>query len=236
MILETLPVGRLQANCYAVGDETTREVIVIDPGDDAAFLLERFEQLNLRVTTVMATHGHLDHTGGVAGLLAGLEAHIESAVDQAASADTNWRMHALDYPSIAMQTASAPSWMGHEVTAPREPDVMLEDGDILQVGAHRFEVRHTPGHTPGSVCLYGEGLVFTGDVLFQGSIGRHDFPGSDGPTLMRSIRDQLLTLPDETRVLPGHGPATSIAAEREFNPFIRNPAMTLGFDFSFDED
>jgi hydroxyacylglutathione hydrolase len=227
MILETFPVGRLQANCYAVGDESTREVIVIDPGDDAALLLEEFARRELRVTTVVATHGHLDHTGGVEELLTGLEA---------AGAHPRWAMHADDYAMIGAQVSSAPMWMGREVQAPREPDDRLEHGAILEAGAHRFEVRHSPGHTPGSVCLAGEGMVFTGDVLFQGSIGRHDFPGSDGPTLMRSIRDRLLTLPDETTVLPGHGPATTIDAERQFNPFIRNPAMTLGFEFDFDED
>ena len=227
MILETFPVGRLQANCHAVGDETTRQVIVIDPGDDAAVLLEEFSRRDLRVTTVIATHGHLDHTGGVEELLAGLDAGGEAP---------RWAMHTDDYAMIGAQVASAPMWMGHDVEPPREPSDSLEHGTVLEVGEHRFEVRHTPGHTPGSICLVGEGVVFTGDVLFQGSIGRHDFPGSDGPTLMRSIRDQLLTLPDETTVLPGHGPATTIGAEREFNPFIRNPGMTLGFEFDFDED
>ena len=228
MILETFPVGRLQANCYVIGDEATREVIVIDPGDDADFLLQQLDRLELQVVTVIATHGHLDHTGAVTELLAGLEGSGGGA--------TRWMMHALDFPSIAQQAASAPLWMGREVEPPRAPDAMVEHGATLEAGAHRLEVRHTPGHTPGSVCLAGEGLVFTGDVLFQGSIGRHDFPGSDGPTLMRSIRDQLLTLPDDTTVLPGHGPTTTIGAEREFNPFLRNPRMTLGFDFDFDED
>ncbi len=227
MILETFPVGRLQANCYVVGDETSNEVIVIDPGDDAAFLLEQCAERQLRVSTVIATHGHLDHTGGVAELVAGL---------RDAGQTPRWTMHADDFAMIAPQLASAPMWMGREVAAPPELVAPLEHADILKAGSHRFEVRHAPGHTPGSVCIAGEGLVFTGDVLFQGSIGRHDFPGSDGPTLMRSIRDQLLTLPDETTVLPGHGPATTVGAEREFNPFIRNPAMTLGFEFSFDED
>jgi hydroxyacylglutathione hydrolase len=227
MILETFPVGRLQANCYAVGDEATRQVIVIDPGDDAALLLEEFSRRELRVTTVVATHGHLDHTGGVEELLAGLEAGGEAP---------RWAMHPDDYAMIGAQVASAPMWMGREVEPPREPSDRLEHGMVLEAGEHRLEVRHAPGHTPGSICLAGEGVVFTGDVLFQGSIGRHDFPGSDGPTLMRSIRDQLLTLPDETTVLPGHGPATTIGAEREFNPFIRNPGMTLGFEFDFDED
>ena len=217
MILEAFAVGRLQANCYVVGDERTREVIVIDPGDEAPALLAECARRDYRVGTVLLTHHHLDHSGATHELLAALPA-------------ARFLMHApLDYPALAAQAASAATWYGHAVTPPRPPDRTVVDGDRVDAGAHAFMVRHTPGHTPGSVCLAGEGVVFTGDVLFRRSIGRFDFPGSDGRALLRSIRDRLLVLPDETVVYPGHGPATTIGEERRANPFLVRPHATLGF-------
>lgn len=217
MLLQGFVVGQLQANCFVVGDEQTREVMVIDPGDQAAALVEQCTQRDFRVSTVIATHHHLDHTGGIHHLLTALP-------------DARFFMHALDYPAIAESAPTAAAWYGHPVTPPRAPDRLLEDGEEFAIGGHTFRALHCPGHTPGSVCIAGEGVVFTGDVLFQGSIGRFDFPGSDGRALIRSIREQLLTLPDETVVYPGHGPATTIGEERAYNPFLVNPAVTLGFD------
>lgn len=217
MMLQTIPVGRLQANCYVVGDDDTGEVLVIDPGDQAAALAQHLRGESVVVRYVFVTHAHLDHSGGAHELLE-------------AFPDARFVMHPLDHPSIALQAPSAASWYGHAVTPPRAPDVPAEHGGTLEVGRHRFTLLHTPGHTPGSVCLAGEGGVFTGDVLFQGSIGRHDFPGSSGPDLLRSIKHHLLTLPPETRVYPGHGPATTIEDERRHNPFLVNPRATLGFD------
>lgn len=217
MILQTIPVGRLQANCYVVGDEDTREVVVIDPGDQAAALAQHLRGESLVVRYVLVTHAHLDHSGGTHDLLE-------------AFPDALFVMHPLDHPSIALQAPSAISWYGHAVTPPRAPDVPAQHGGSLEVGRHRFTLLHAPGHTPGSVCLAGAGCVFTGDVLFQGSIGRHDFPSSSGPDLLRSIKHQLMTLPPETRVYPGHGPATTIEDERRYNPFLVNPRATLGFD------
>ncbi|MBM3139592.1 MAG: MBL fold metallo-hydrolase [Chloroflexi bacterium] len=217
MILEGFVVGRIQANCFAVGDERTREVLVIDPGDQVVALLAEFHRRDFRVVAVTATHHHLDHTGGLHELLKALP-------------EAEFLMHPLDYPQIAAGAPSAPAWYGRPVTPPRAPDRLLEHGEVVQVGAHAFRALHCPGHTPGSLCFAGEGAVFTGDVLFQGSIGRFDFPGSDGRALIRSIRQHLLTLPDETVVYPGHGPATTIGDERRMNPFLAHTRATLGFD------
>jgi hydroxyacylglutathione hydrolase len=217
VILQGFVVGQLQANCFVVGDETTREVAVIDPGDQAAALLEQFRERDYRVTTVLATHHHLDHSGGLHELLEGLPG-------------ARFLMHAVDYPLIAASAPSAPMWYGHAVTPPRAPDRFVEHGDTFAIGGHEARVLHCPGHTPGSICIATDGAVFTGDVLFQGSIGRFDFPGSDGRALIRSIREHLLTLPDDTVVYPGHGPATTIGEERAYNPFLVNTRATLGFD------
>lgn len=215
MILLAFAVGRLQANCYIAGDEGTREVLVVDPGDEAPRILDELCARDLRPTAVVATHHHLDHSGGVHDLLAG-------------APGARFLMHRLDYPQIAASAPSAPFWYGHEVTPPQEPDAFLEDDDVIEVGRHRFRALHCPGHTPGSVCLYseeggveGEGLVFTGDVLFAGSIGRSDFPGGNHATLIASIKQRLLTLPDQTMVLPGHLGGSTIGRERRFNPFLQ---------------
>lgn len=217
MILERFVVGRLQANCYVVGDDATREVLVVDPGDNADQLVGALREREYRVACVFVTHTHLDHSGGAGDLL--------EAIPDAAFA-----MHPVDYDAIAPQLDSAASWYGHEVTMPRPPDRLLAHGDVIEVGRHRFTALHTPGHTPGSMCLAGEGVVFTGDVLFAGSIGRFDFPGSDGRALIRGIREHLLTLPPDTLVLPGHGPETSIAREASQNPFLTRTQATLGFE------
>jgi hydroxyacylglutathione hydrolase len=222
MILQAFVVGRLQANCYVIGDEDSREVIVVDPGDQGEALVREFEQREYRAVTVLATHHHLDHTGGVHEVLE-------------ACPDARFAIHRKDYPWIAETAPTAPSWYGHEITVPRLPDVELDDGEVLEAGRHRFTVLHTPGHTPGSLCLFGDGpdgetVVFTGDTLFRGSIGRHDFPGSDGQALLASIKRRLLTLPEETIVYPGHGDPSRIGTERDENPFLLNPRATLGFD------
>ena len=211
MILLAFPVGRLQANCYVVGDETTREVLVVDPGDEAARILRELARLELRPVGVLVTHHHLDHSGGAHDFLTG-------------APEARFYMHRLDYPRIAEAAGGAGTWYGHAVEPPPEPDRFLEDGDAIEVGRHRFTALHCPGHTPGSLCLYNaedEGLVFTGDVLFAGSIGRSDFPGGNFEELIESIRTKLLTLPDSTLVLPGHLGGSTIERKRRFNPFLR---------------
>ena len=217
MILERLIVGRLQANCYLVGDEETREVIVVDPGDNALQIAEALRERAYGPVAVFVTHSHLDHSGGVHELLE-------------AFPTAQFAMDPVDYEGMVMQAPTASSWYGHDVTIPRPPDRPLTHGDLLEAGQHRFTALQTPGHTPGSICLAGEGIVLTGDVLFQGSIGRFDFPGSDGPSLIRSIRQHLLTLPEETVVLPGHGAQTTVEVEARQNPFLAATRQMLGWD------
>jgi hydroxyacylglutathione hydrolase len=217
MILDRFVVGRLQANCYVVGDEETREVMVVDPGDQGPALVAQIRERDYRPVAIFVTHAHLDHSGASHEML---EAFPEAAF---------W-MHEADYLAIEPQSARADTWYGHPITVPRRPDRMLEHGDALPVGSHSFTALHTPGHTVGSICVAGEGVVFTGDVLFQGSIGRYNFPGGDGPTLIRSIRQHLLALPDETVVLPGHGPQSTVGTERAQNPFLTATRQVLGFD------
>ena len=198
-------------------------MLVIDPGDNAPELLEALRERDLRIVGVIATHSHLDHTGGIHELL-------EAALD------AGFAMHADDYPAIAAQAGSARMWYGHDVTPPREPDRYLEHGGSIAVGAHTLTALHCPGHTPGSLCLYAEqgpdgaGIVLTGDVLFAGSVGRTDFPGGDTRALITSIRAHLLALPDDTAVLPGHNEESTIGEERRSNPFLVDPRATLGVD------
>lgn len=217
MILERFVVGRLQANCYVVGDEDTREVIIVDPGDNGEAIVREVRSRNYRPVAVFVTHAHLDHSGAAHEVLEGFP-------------DAEFWMHQDDYDAIDPQKANASSWYGHPITVPRQPDRPLQHGEILHAGSLEFTALHTPGHTVGSICLAGPGLVFTGDVLFQGSIGRSDFPGGDAQTLIRSIRDHLLTLPDDTMVLPGHNADTTIGTERTQNPFLTRTRALLGFD------
>lgn len=217
MILERFVVGRLQANCYVVGDEDTREVIIVDPGDRGEAIVREVRERDYRPVGVFVTHAHLDHSGATHEVLEGFP-------------DAEFWMHQDDYEAIDPQKATASSWYGHPITVPRQPNRPLVHGDLVRAGSLEFTALHTPGHTRGSICLAGAGVVFTGDVLFQGSIGRSDFPGGDGPTLIRSIREHLLALPDETVVLPGHMGETTVGTERRQNPFLVATRQTLGFD------
>ena len=217
MILQGYVVGRLAANCMVIADDETRDALVIDPGDNATELLKQMVEQKFNVVGVLATHHHLDHTGGIHDMLEALP-------------NAQFYMHQLDYPQIIAQAPTAEQWYGHAVTAPREPDRFLDHGDTIDVGSLSLTALHCPGHTPGSLCLFGEGVVLTGDVLFAGSVGRSDFPGGDAATLIRSIREHLLTLPDQTTVLPGHNQSTTVKQERETNPFLRDPRGTMGID------
>lgn len=206
MLLQGFVVGQLQANCYAVGDEESREVLLIDPGDQGPALLAELEKRDLRVVAVLATHFHVDHSGAVHELLEG-------------SPGAQFLMHAEDYPRIAVNAANVSEWYGHPVTVPREPDRYLEHGDTIEIGSVTLSALHTPGHTPGSICVSAPGAVFTGDVLFQGSVGRTDFEGGSHEQLIGAIREHLFALPEETVVYPGHGPATTVGEEKRTNPF-----------------
>lgn len=211
MIRETFPVGMLQCNCSVFGDETTREAVVIDPGDglDDMALLERVLDRNgLRVKAIIITHAHIDHIGGAAKLkrMTGAPVYLNTEDEQ-------------QYANIEWQAR----WLGMAVPETTEIDATPRDGDTLKLGAGELMLIHTPGHTQGSICVYAqaEGVLAAGDTLFLDSVGRSDLPGGDGKQLLSSIHEKLLTLPDETTVICGHGPATTIGRERERNPFLR---------------
>lgn len=208
MIRETLPVGILQCNCSILGDETTREAIVVDPGADIAKILARLAAHRLTVTQIVITHAHIDHIAGAQELKRVTGAPI--LYNQA------------DLPLVAMMDTQA-GWIGVPTPEVLPPDDHLPDNRTLQLAAIPATVLHTPGHTPGSLCLYlpTEGLLIAGDTLFAGSIGRTDLPGGNPRTILTSIHDRLLTLPEETVVVPGHGRSTTIGAEREENPWLQ---------------
>ncbi|MDO8472201.1 MAG: MBL fold metallo-hydrolase [Dehalococcoidia bacterium] len=209
MILETLEVGPYMANCYIVGSEKTGTGLIIDPGADAPAILKVVKSRVLSIEIVAVTHAHIDHIGAIKPVVDSTGARLE--------------MHRLDYegPFRQHMNKMVSQFMGGstEEEFPK-PDRLLSDGDIVDIGDLKFTVLHTPGHSPGGICLYGEGVVFTGDTLFNTGIGRTDFPGCSSDDLMRSIRTKLLTLPDNTTVYPGHGPSTTVRYEKEWNPFL----------------
>src|SRR5579884_3472320 len=196
MIHEVFPVGPLQCNCSVIGDEGTREAIVIDPGADIDRILEVVRQHGLKVKQIMVTHGHIDHIGGATKLKQATGAPI--------------LMNKNDTRQIKMLVMQA-AWVGMAPPPDTTLDGSLEDGDNVSIGAVAGSVLHTPGHTEGSTCLYfpEEKKLIAGDTLFAGSIGRTDLPGGNFEQIMQSLRDRVLQLPDETVVIPGHGPATA---------------------------
>ena len=210
MIHEILPVGMLACNCSVLGDETTGEAVVIDPGDEVERVKEILLRHHLRVRYIVATHAHIDHVGGIEALKKATGAAV--------------LMNEADLPlyqNLALQAA----WLGVAPPLAVEVDQFLKDGDLFKCGGHSLEVLHTPGHSPGSLCLHlpGDGpILFSGDTLFQSSIGRTDLWGGSFEQIIRSIKNTLLQFPDATRVFPGHGPATTIGDERESNPFLQN--------------
>jgi hydroxyacylglutathione hydrolase len=210
MILEKLLVGALGVNCYILGDENTREAIVIDPGGDACEILDTLQQHRLTLRAIVNTHAHFDHVIALNELRAETRAPF--------------LLHADEVPILAAAQRSS-AMFGLYIPQPAPADRLLREGDEVRAGAMALKVLHTPGHSPGGICLLHESGVFVGDTLFQGGIGRTDFPGSDYATLMRSIRDKLLTLPDDTVVYPGHGDKTTIGEEKQLNPFVR-PLVT----------
>ncbi|MGH9447536.1 MAG: MBL fold metallo-hydrolase [Terriglobia bacterium] len=209
MIHEILPVGMLACNCSIVGDESSGEAIVIDPGDEIDRVREVLDRHGLRVRCIVATHAHIDHVGGMEKLQGFTGAPV--------------LMHEADLP-LYQNLATQAAWLG--IAAPKMARVeqFLKAGDVVRAGPLAFDVLTTPGHSPGSLSLYlpGEGRrIFSGDTLFRESIGRTDLWGGDSGQLLRSIREVLLKFPDDTPVFPGHGPSTTIGEEREHNPFLR---------------
>src|SRR5215218_2316930 len=207
MILEALTVGPLQENCYIVGDEVMGAGALVDPGDEAARIALAVEQTGLEIDRILITHAHIDHVGAVAAL-----------VDEYACPVL---MHAEAEPMLQQLTTQA-MMMGLRFGKVPAVDRRIEDEELLDVGGLRLRSLYTPGHAPGHLAFYAaeEGLVLSGDALFAGSVGRTDLFGGDMDLLLRSINERLLTLPDETRVLPGHGPETTIGEERAHNPFL----------------
>ncbi len=210
MIIKTLPVGPIMANCFVVGCKETLEAAVIDPGDEAKKILGLVAELDLTVKFIINTHGHFDHVSANKGVNAATKAPI--------------LIHALDAPMLEQISASAANWGLSAENSP-SPDRTIDDGDTITFGKITFNVIHTPGHTPGGISLFADGHVFVGDTLFAGSIGRTDFPGGDFETLKTSIQNKLFRLGDDIRVFTGHGPETSIGRERQHNPFVGVNAM-----------
>ncbi len=207
MILETFVVGPLQCNCTILGDEETHEAIVIDPGDEITRIHRRLTELGLTLKQILITHGHIDHVGGALKLKRLTGAPI--------------LLNQNDLELLAMMEEQA-SWIGVPTPEVAPPDESLKDGLVVGLARYPAQVVHTPGHTQGSICLHfaPQKLLFAGDTLFAGSIGRTDLPGGDYPQILHSIHSKLLVLPEETRVIAGHGPTTTIGEEREFNPFL----------------
>jgi len=225
LIHEILPVGMLQCNCHIVGDPQTREAIVIDPGDDAARILEVIARHHLKVTAIVVTHSHIDHVVGL------------HRVREATGAPVY--LHADDLGLYRMLDVQA-SWLGWKTPEQVQIDELVREGDIIRWGRYQGQILHTPGHTPGSICLYmpsdmpsastkaGAGKstehetaqLFAGDTLFAGSIGRTDLWGGSFAGIISSLKGKLLQLPDDTIVYPGHGEVTTIGKERATNPFL----------------
>jgi hydroxyacylglutathione hydrolase len=207
MIHEIIPVGPLRCNCSILGDEATREAMVIDPGDDIADVLGIIRKHNLQVKQIVITHAHIDHVGGAMKLRAATGAPI--------------LLNQNDYALLKMLDVQA-AWIGVPTPSKVEIDRSVQGGETVSAGSLSANILHTPGHTEGSICLYfpAEKKLIAGDTLFAGSIGRTDLPGGSTQKIMRSLHDTVLTLPDETVVVPGHGPLTTIGEERENNPFL----------------
>jgi len=207
MIHEILPVGPLQCNCSVIGDETTRKGMVIDPGDDIEDVLDLIEKHLLKIKQIVVTHAHIDHVGGAMKLRAATGAPI--------------LLNQNDYALLKMLDVQA-AWIGMKDPGKVAIDHSVGQADTLRAGSLAANVIHTPGHSEGSVCLYfpAESKLIAGDTLFAGSIGRTDLPGGSMEKIIRSLREKVMALPDDTLVVPGHGPLTTIGEERESNPFL----------------
>jgi glyoxylase-like metal-dependent hydrolase (beta-lactamase superfamily II) len=205
-------VGLFRENCWIVGSRQRGEACVVDPGDEPEEILALARDMGVRITRVVASHAHLDHIMAA------------RAIVEATGAP--FLMHAQDLPIAENMPAAARMWMGQDVPPAPTPDAYPTDGQDIEVAGVTLRVIHTPGHTPGSLCLYAADahLLFSGDTLFRESIGRTDLPGGSTEQILRSIAERLYGLPPDTRVLPGHMQETTIAHERAYNPFVRATA------------
>ena len=208
MILETFPVGPLQCNCTLLGDEETREAIVVDPGDETSRINQRLKAHGLTLKQILITHAHIDHVGG--------------ALKLKSLTGTPIFLNENDLPLMQIMAEQA-AWVGVPTPETAPPDETLTDGRRVGLDNYPAQVLHTPGHTQGSVCLHFEPLkmVLAGDTLIAGSIGRTDLPGGNYDQILDSIQSRLLALPEDTKVVPGHGPITTIGVERRTNPFLK---------------
>ena len=206
MIIKKLEVGPIMANCFILGCESTKEAVVIDPGDDADRILMELAKSELNVKYLINTHGHFDHVGANKRMKEVTGAQLA--------------IHPDDEPMLNELSHSA-SMFGLSADNSPPADILLKDGDEITFGEITLKIIHTPGHSKGGICLYTEGHLFAGDTLFAGSIGRTDLPGGDYDTLISNIKQKLLVFDDKTIVYTGHGPETSIGNEKRMNPFLR---------------
>lgn len=204
--IQTITVGPLAVNCYLVGDPDTRQAFILDPGAEPERILDAASGGGWTVTSILVTHAHFDHVLGVQGL-------VETT-------GAPFLMHPDGVKLLERVPEVTQRWLGIDFPAPPQPDGFISEGDTVEAGGFTFRVVDTPGHSPGGICLIGEGEAFVGDTLFEGSIGRTDLPGADYEVLMTSICEKLLPLDDDTVLYPGHGPATTVGVERKTNPFI----------------
>ena len=206
MLVKQLTVGMMGVCCYIVTCETTGKAAIIDPGGDEDRILDYCREKQLQVEYIINTHGHGDHIGGNDWFKQALGAKV--------------LIHAADATMLTDNRKNFSEYLGQAyILGP--PDILAEDGLMLKIGAHSVRVIHTPGHTPGCICLLADKFLISGDTLFELSIGRTDFPGGNHAQIVDSIRHKLFTLPDDTVVFPGHGPRTSIGMEKKNNPFVR---------------
>jgi hydroxyacylglutathione hydrolase len=206
MILKMLTVGFIATNCYLVGSEKSRQGMVIDPGAEARSILKAVESLNLKLKYIVLTHSHFDHTGAIKAIKDATNAEFLLGAGPSKSS-----------PGAFVKLMAAMS--GGSANIP-EPDLMLNESDTLEIDDLSFRIISTPGHSQDGICLYGEGILFSGDTLFNMGVGRTDFPGCSEEQLFHSIKHKLYVLPDDTLVYPGHGPATTIGDEKANNPFV----------------